>query len=56
MAPIALRRQAWERLARDLDPKLLELITEEVPLAGAIQKAGALMDGHVRGRVVVAIG
>jgi acrylyl-CoA reductase (NADPH) len=56
MAPIALRRQAWERLARDLDPKLLELITEEVPLAGAIEKAGALMDGRVRGRVVVAIG
>ena len=56
MAPIALRRQAWERLARDLDPKLLELITEEVPLDRAIEKAAALMDGRVRGRVVVAIG
>ncbi len=56
MAPIALRRQAWERLARDLDPKLLELITEEVPLDRAIEKAGALMEGRVRGRVVVAIG
>jgi acrylyl-CoA reductase (NADPH) len=56
MAPIVLRRQAWERLARDLDPKLLELITEEVPLAGAIEKARALMEGRVRGRVVVAIG
>ena len=56
MAPIALRRQAWERLAQDLDPKLLELITEEVPLDRAIEKAEALMDGRVRGRVVVAIG
>ena len=56
MAPIDLRRQAWKRLARDLDPKLLELITEEVPLDRAIEKAGALMDGRVRGRVVVAIG
>ena len=56
MAPIALRRQAWERLARDLDPRLLELITEEVPLDRAIEKAEALMAGQVRGRVVVAIG
>ncbi len=55
MAPIALRRQAWERLARDLDPRRLELITEEVPLAQAIEKAEALMAGKVRGRVVVAI-
>ena len=56
MAPIALRRQAWERLAHDLDPAALELITEEVPLARAIEKAEALMAGRVRGRVVVAIG
>jgi acrylyl-CoA reductase (NADPH) len=55
MAPIALRRQAWERLARDLDPGLLELITEEVPLERAIDKAEALMAGHVRGRIVVTI-
>ena len=56
MAPIALRRQAWERLARDLEPGRLELIAEEVPLERAIEKAEALMDGRVRGRVVVAIG
>ncbi len=56
MAPVALRREAWQRLARDLDPKLLELITEDVPLDRAIEKAGALMEGRVRGRVVVAIG
>ena len=56
MAPIALRRQAWHRLATDLDPKALELITEEVPLDQAIEKAEALMAGRVRGRVVVTIG
>ena len=56
MAPIALRRQAWQRLATDLDPKALELITEEVPLDQAIEKAEALMAGRVRGRVVVTIG
>ena len=56
MAPIALRAHAWERLARDLDPKALDLITEEVPLDGAIAKAEALMAGRVRGRIVVATG
>ena len=55
MAPIARRREAWARLARDLDPALLELITEEVALDGAIDKAQALMTGKVRGRIVVAI-
>ncbi len=56
MAPIAARRAAWERLARDLDPAALELITEEVPLERAVEKAEALMAGKVRGRIVVAIG
>ena len=56
MAPIARRRVAWERVARDLDPKALDLITEEVPLERAVEKAEALMAGRVRGRVVVAIG
>ena len=56
MAPIAQRRIAWERLARDLDPAALELITEEVPFEHAIEKAEALMAGRVRGRIVVAIG
>ena len=55
MAPLAARREAWARLALDLEPAKLESITEEVPLAGAIDKAHALMDGRVRGRIVVAI-
>jgi acrylyl-CoA reductase (NADPH) len=56
MAPLALREQAWRRLASDLDPKLLALIGgEEVSLDGAIAKAGDLLAGRVRGRVVVAI-
>jgi hypothetical protein len=49
MAPIALRRTAWERLARDLDPKALDLMTEEVPLERAIEKAEALMAGRCEG-------
>ena len=56
MAPIAKRQAAWARLASDLDPALLETITSEVPLAGAVHAAQSVMAGQVRGRVVVRIG
>ncbi len=55
MAPIALRQRTWSRLAQDLNPTLLESMIEEVPLEAAIDKAHALMDGKVCGRVVVRI-
>ena len=55
MAPLTRRQRAWDRLARDLDPALLETLIEEVPLSAAIEKAHALMAGQVRGRVVVRI-
>ncbi|HVZ44298.1 MAG TPA: MDR family oxidoreductase [Ramlibacter sp.] len=53
MAPLAAREQAWSRLARDLDPELLDTITTEIPLASAIEAAQKLMAGQVRGRIVV---
>ncbi len=56
MAPRARREEAWARLATDLDPALLEAITSEVTLDGAIEAAGRLMAGQVRGRIVVRIG
>jgi acrylyl-CoA reductase (NADPH) len=56
MAPQALRRQAWARLARDLDPARLEAMVEETDLAGALPAAARLMAGQVRGRIVVRIG
>ncbi len=55
MAPLAKRQRAWDRLARDLDPALLESMIDEVPLERAIAKAQQLMDGKVRGRVVVRV-
>ncbi|MEO7335502.1 MAG: oxidoreductase, partial [Caldimonas sp.] len=55
MAPIARRREAWDRLARDIDPATLDAMTEEVGLADAVAKAHDLMQGKVRGRVVVRI-
>ena len=56
MAPLARRQRAWDRLARDLDPVLLESMVEEIPLEAAIAKAHDLMAGKVRGRVVVKTG
>lgn len=55
MAPLARRQLAWQRLAQDLDPAMLEMMIEEVPLARAAEKAEDLMLGKVRGRVVVRI-
>jgi acrylyl-CoA reductase (NADPH) len=55
MAPLSLRQQAWDRLARDLNPALLESMIDEVGLEQAIEKAAQLMAGQVRGRVVVKI-
>jgi acrylyl-CoA reductase (NADPH) len=53
MAPLALREQAWARLARDLDPALLETMIREIALGDAIGAAAALMEGRVTGRTVV---
>jgi acrylyl-CoA reductase (NADPH) len=52
-APLALREQAWTRLARDLDTAKLDALTTEIALAGAIEQAQRLMAGQVRGRTVV---
>lgn len=55
MAPLALRLQAWERLASDLDPAQLDRMTQECALEDAVQAAQRLMAGQVRGRIVVRI-
>ena len=55
MAPLALREQAWQRLARDLDPLLLDTMVEQIGLDEAPARAADLLAGRVRGRLVVAI-
>jgi acrylyl-CoA reductase (NADPH) len=53
MAPLALRTEAWSRLARDLDPAKLSAMAREISLSQAISVASELLEGKVRGRVVV---
>ena len=53
MAPLAVRLEAWERLGRDLDMTKLDAIAHEISLEEALGVAAELLDGKVRGRVVV---
>ena len=53
MAAPARRIEAWDRLTRDLDPARLALITEEIGLAQALQRAPDILAGRQRGRLVV---
>jgi acrylyl-CoA reductase (NADPH) len=56
MAPLALRQKAWERLEKDLDRRKLAQMTEEIPLADVIAAGHKIINGGVRGRIVVKIG
>lgn len=47
------RIEAWARLARDLDLATLDDITQEIGLGDAVSAASALLEGNVRGRLVV---
>jgi acrylyl-CoA reductase (NADPH) len=55
MCPLAPRKAAWNRLARDLEPKKLAGITQEITLDQLIGLAPQILAGQVRGRVVVKI-
>jgi acrylyl-CoA reductase (NADPH) len=53
VAPQAVRRAAWDRLAIDLDLARLEAITHEIGLGEALQAGADILAGRIRGRVVV---
>jgi acrylyl-CoA reductase (NADPH) len=55
MCPIELRKQAWGRLASDLDKAKLAEITHEIDLADVIAAGARVLAGEVRGRIVVKI-
>lgn len=55
MAPHDLRVEAWRRLADDLDTAALDAMTDEVGLDDVARVGTDIVDGKVRGRVVVAV-
>ncbi|MBY6109784.1 oxidoreductase [Halomonas sp. DP1Y21-3] len=54
MQPREVRLEAWQRLAELMPEERLDDIASEIPLSEAITTAERLMEGKVRGRVVVA--
>ncbi len=53
MCPIGRREEAWARLARDLPLPRLDAMTETVSLSALPELARRILNGEVRGRVVV---
>lgn len=53
MAPKPIRLKAWERLARDLDATVFESIATEIALADAVKAGEDILQGKIKGRVVV---
>ena len=55
MCPRPRRLAAWARLSVDLDPAQLAAITTTVPFDAAMETARTILEGTIRGRVVVAM-
>jgi acrylyl-CoA reductase (NADPH) len=55
MAPLTVRNNAWLRLATDLDRQKLAKMVEEISLDGVIPAGKKIIEGGVRGRLVVKI-
>lgn len=55
MAPKALRLEAWRRIAAELDREKLAAMTSTIGFDGIVDAARDIVDGKIRGRVVVAM-
>ncbi len=53
--PQVLRAAAWRRLDSDLDRGKLQRMTSQIGLADVAEAAGRILQGQVRGRIVVKI-
>jgi len=56
MCPLERRREAWRRLASDLDAGKLAAMASEIDLSGVMEVGRRIVEGGIRGRVVVKIG
>ena len=55
MCPLPRRKEAWKRLAEDLDRQKLAAMTREIGLSEVIGVAPDILAGKVRGRIAVRI-
>ena len=56
MCPLPLRQEAWRRLEGDLPQDKIAAMTTEIGLADVIEAGRRIVEGQVRGRIVVKIG
>jgi acrylyl-CoA reductase (NADPH) len=55
MAPKAVRIEAWNRIARELDHDKLAAMTSTIPLDQVLEAGKQIVEGKIKGRVVVEI-
>lgn len=55
MCPKTDRLKAWQRLAQDLDPNILDTVATEIQLDQVQTVAPRFLEGQVRGRIVVSM-
>ncbi len=55
MCPLALRQEAWRRLDAELDRGKMAAMTSEIALADVVDSGRRIVEGQVRGRIVVKI-
>lgn len=55
MCPRKRREEAWQRLSQDLDLEKLSGLTQEVAFPNVITTSERLLEGKIRGRIVVPI-
>jgi acrylyl-CoA reductase (NADPH) len=55
MCPLPLRQEAWRRLESDLDRAKIAAMTSEIGLADVVEAGRRIIEGQVRGRIVVKI-
>jgi acrylyl-CoA reductase (NADPH) len=56
MCPLPLRQEAWRRLEADLDRAKIAAMVNEIGLEEVIAAGRRIVEGKVRGRIVVKIG
>ena len=56
MCPQKTRREAWRRLGTELDRQKLAQIAGEIDLSGVLEAGRRILEGQVRGRLVVKVG
>jgi acrylyl-CoA reductase (NADPH) len=56
MCPLPRRKEAWTKLASELDRQKLAAMTREIGLSEVIGVAPEILAGQVRGRIVVKVG